>query len=364
MNNRIECANAFFFYYINQIGGVETFFYEIAKKYHAYDITVFYISGDPEQIKRLRQYVKVIQLTNQSVKCEKAFFNYNISYIDRFHAKEYYSIIHADYKAQGLMPQTHPKIKYIGVSELACKSFSELTGKPCELCYNPLTIEKPKKVLTLITASRLTKEKGKDRMIKLGSMLDKAGIPYIWYVFTNDKKGIDNPHMIYMQPSLDIRNYLANADYMVQLSDTESYCYTLVEALCVGTPVIVCNWPVLKELGVTEDYGFILDFDMKKVPLEEIYNKKFDFTYTPKEDNWDNILSHTPATYLTEDSGKCDALVLYNFVDKYSGKHWSKGETIYNLDINRAREINNSQWCILNKKQLLSFAENKKEPVN
>ena len=59
--------NVFFFYNINSIGGVETFFWELAKKYHKkYDITVYYVTGDPKQISRLRQYVEVIQYKNQN----------------------------------------------------------------------------------------------------------------------------------------------------------------------------------------------------------------------------------------------------------------------------------------------------------
>jgi glycosyltransferase involved in cell wall biosynthesis len=39
---------------------------------------------------------------------------------------------------------------------------------------------------------------------------------------------------------MEIYDDLRRADYVVQLSDTESFCYTMVEALSVGTPVIVC----------------------------------------------------------------------------------------------------------------------------
>jgi hypothetical protein len=42
-----------------------------------------------------------------------------------------------------------------------------------------------------------------------------------------------------MQPELNIRNYIADADYTVQLSDTEAYCYTMIESLLLKTPVIV-----------------------------------------------------------------------------------------------------------------------------
>ena len=65
------------------------------------------------------------------------------------------------------------------MSQSVCDVFTELTGLPCTLCYNPITIEKPKRVLYLISATRLTREKGKDRILKLAKALDNAGIPYI-----------------------------------------------------------------------------------------------------------------------------------------------------------------------------------------
>ena len=173
-------TNIFYFYYLNKIGGVETFFYEIAKKYCDNDITVFYSYGDLKQIQRLKKYIRVIKYTGQNIKCKKAFFNYNLKPIDNIEAEKYYEIIHANYKDLGIHPNVHNKInEYIGVSQSVCDVFTELTGLPCTLCYNPITIEKPKRVLYLISATRLTREKGKDRILKLAKALDNAGIPYI-----------------------------------------------------------------------------------------------------------------------------------------------------------------------------------------
>lgn len=61
-------------------------------------------------------------------------------------------------------------------------------------------------------------------MIKLAEKLDKANIKYLWLVFTNDTKAINNSNIIYMKPRLDIRPYLASLKgigYGVQLSDCE-----------------------------------------------------------------------------------------------------------------------------------------------
>ena len=316
----MECkyyTNVFYFNNINRIGGVETFFYEIAKKYCDNDITIFYSYGDLKQIQRLKKYIRVIRYTGQKIKCKKVFFNYNLKPIDNIQAEKYYEIIHANYKDLGIHPNVHVKInEYIGVSQSVCDAFTELTGLPCTLCYNPITIEKPKRVLYLISATRLTAEKGKDRILKLAKALDEAKIPYIWTIFTNDTKVIKHPRIIFMEPQLNIRDYIAKSDYTVQLSDTEAYCYTMIESLLLNVPVIVTPWPCLKELNITNDYGFILPFDMSDIPVNEIYNKKFNFKYNLKSDNWDKILEPSESTYKEELNSKYIVEALKTYQDR------------------------------------------------
>lgn len=326
--------NILYFSYINKIGGVESFFYYLAKQYKDYDITIIYKSGDREQIKRLRNYVRVVKYKGQEIECDKAFFNYSIDIIDNVKAKEYYQIIHADYKAQGLKPILNKKLKYIGVSKLACDSFEELTGIKPILIYNPIEIDKPKKVLNLISATRLTKEKGKERIIKLGRLLNENNIPYIWTIFTDDINVIDNPNIVYMKPRLDITNYIANSDYLIQLSDNEAYCYSVVESLLVGTPVIVTDMPVMKEIGINKDNGFILDFDLNNVPIKEIYEKKFNFKYEPPKSEWDKYLQKGKSTYQEELKKvyKVEAIIEYD--DLELKRRVIKGER---FDVSRKR---------------------------
>ena len=229
---------------------------------------------------------RCIKYNGEHIKCKRIFFNYNLDIINNVEAEEYYQIAHGDYKAMGIKPNTHEKItNYLGVSQLVCDTYEEVTGHKTELCYNPISVGKPKKILHLISATRLTKEKGRERIVKLGELLNKADIPYIWTIFTDDKNVINNPNIIYKQPTLDIINYIADSDYLVQLSDNEGYCYSVVESLMLGTPVIVTDMPVMKEVGVNETNGFILDFDLTNVPIKEIYKGLPKFKYTPKKDN-------------------------------------------------------------------------------
>ena len=172
-------SNVFYIPHFNVIGGIETYIYELAKKYSKYDITVVYSYGDYKQIARLSKYVRVIKNNGEKIKCKRLFIMYK-SNLDLFEADYIIQITHADYKAQNLTPNKDPRInEHYAVSKEVAKSYEEISGLETKVCYNPLTIDKPKKVLKLISATRLTKEKGKDRILKLANALDNANIPFV-----------------------------------------------------------------------------------------------------------------------------------------------------------------------------------------
>lgn len=338
--------NIFYFRHINEIGGVETMFYMLAKKYHDRDMTIFFTSGDPKQIARLRKYVRVRQhFKGEKIKCEKAFFNYNLDIIDDVEADEYVQVIHCDFKQYakiGVKPNINPKInKYIAVSHTAANAFEEITGIKPEVCYNPLLTEKPKKILHLITASRLTMEKGKDRMIKLADQLDAAGIPYIWTVFTNDTNAIRNPNVIFMKPRIDgITDFIADADYLVQLSDTEGYSYSIIESLSVGTPVIVTDLPVLTEMKVENGVnGFILPFDMNDIPIEKIYEGLQPFVYEANKDRWDKIMAKGKSTYKAEQKEKVTIKPVKKYFDLQMNRLVEASEQPFQVTRERAETL-------------------------
>ena len=293
-------TNLFYFQTINSIGGVETFFYQLAKKYgKTHDITIMYSNGDPAQIKRLSQYVRVKRWSGEKVKCKKCFVAFNAKFLDNVEADEYIQMLHGDYKSLGIIPDRHPKVqRYVAVSEVVRSAYEEITGDRAVVSYNPYTVEKPKKVLRLISATRLTPDKGLKRMEQLAAALDEAGVKYIWDVYTDSPRLVKNPNIYLREPRLDIIDFIADADYYVQLSDAEGYCYSIVEALSVGTPVIVTNIRVLPEIGVENGVnGFVLPFDMSEIPIKEICKGLKKFKYTPLEDCWDEILLPTPPDY-------------------------------------------------------------------
>lgn len=315
--------------HINVIGGVETFAYEMAKKYSKdYDITVMYIDGDPQQIRRLKKYVRVTKWCGQEINCEKMFVAYGSNdLIEKTHAKELWWMLHADYHAYGISPIISPRITgFIAVSNFVAETNKKHFGINAEVCYNPISTDKPKRALRLISATRLTKEKGKHRMTALANALDAAGIPFTWEVFTNDVDGIPNENVIYRKPRLDIAPFLCAADYVVQLSDHEGYSYTINEALCFGVPVIVTDLPSMRELGVVDGKtGFLLPLDMSEIPTERIAKGLKRFKYEPRLDRWTDYLATGKGTYEEEKNAPVRVRCKQYYFDIVLNKYQSPG---------------------------------------
>lgn len=333
----LEYKNVFYFNDINSIGGVETMFWNLARKYGpTHDITIMYQQADPKQLERLQKLVHCIKYDGTPIKCEKLFCNFDISPMDKVEAKEYSVIMHSDYHARNIIPPKHEKInRYIGVSQNVCNTAMEKLNCHAELCYNPIVVDKPRKVLHLVSATRLTMEKGKDRMKKLADALTTADIPFVWTVYTNDLTPIDNPNVIYCKPRLDIADFIADADFLVQLSDTEGYSYTVLEALCMGTPVIVTPCPVYAEMGLNEKNSITLPFDMSDIPVKKIAKGlKKGFEYKPHDDRWDELLAPGEGNYREYLKQIVDIKILWDYFDLELNRIVKSGEI---LTVKRSR---------------------------
>lgn len=336
----MEIRNVFYFKKISYIGGCESWFWYLSKKYK--NMIIYYKEGHPDQIKRLAQNVEVRKYKeNEIIECDNFFCCYNPDIIDNVHAKMYAHIIHCDYKNVWFKPFLNEKFdKYIAVSKLAGESFKELTGKDYELIYNPISIDRPKTekyndgILHLISATRLTKEKGLKRMQILAKKLDKAGVKYIWEIYTNRRREAVGNNAVYKEPKLDITKEIAKADYLVQLSDCESYCYSVVEALMVGTPVIVTDLPVFKELGVKHgENAVICNMEMSNVDLDYIKLKLKEFNYNPPEDKWSKYLakdsSYDPNDKTTVRTLKKYTDIVLGRLDRYKEYEMTKARASY-----------------------------------
>ena len=319
--------------HVSRIGGVETFFYEMARKYADRDLTLLYKSGDAEQLRRVAQYIRVKKWDGKPVCCRQAIFGYSFEPgdLDLIRAEEYIQVIHADFLV--LRDVIKPKLdrrfsRYIAVSENNAVTFEQVCGVRCEVCYNPITVDKPRKVLHLISATRLSHEKGFGRMQQLAAALDAAGVRYVWTIYTDSNLRINSPNVLYAGTRLDIRDYVADADYLVQLSDTEGYPYSLLEALCLGTPVIVTDLPSNPDSQVVDGVnGWVLPFDMSEIPVEKIVRGLKKFRYEPREDRWGDILLPSVSTWAEERAQGVTVEATCRFQDLEAGCIREKGES-------------------------------------
>lgn len=328
-------SSIFYFKKISKIGGTEQFLYEIAKKYKDWDITVFFDEADKNQLKRLKQLVRCKKrIKGEKIMCKKAFFNFNIDAIDDIESTEnYYAFVsHANYEEIGYKPPIeHPKLNhFIGVSQFATDKLNEYGNKlglnfKAVKCYDPLTLEPKQKVPIIVSACRLDdKVKGGERTLKLIDALDryceKNNRQYLWLIFTN-KTSIEltSPNAIYMQPRVDVRPYIAMADWVAQLSnDMETYCYTTNEANGYGVPIITTPLSVYKELPVTDNERIVLDWDCSNV--DEIARLIFEkevkpFNYNPPKDEWDKFLANDKSNYEEEKNMKVKVRCVRDYFD-------------------------------------------------
>ena len=342
MSKTYHLKNVIYFPSFNSIGGVETYCYEMALKFgEDYDITIVYRNGDPAQMRRLSDVCRVIKFREgDKIVCDVFLFGWGWDIMDSVEAKEYVQTYHADFKARGISPCMDKRVtKRYGVAENTTKGIREHFGIEVSTMYNPYTPKKPRKVLNLISATRLSPDKGYNRMLKLAEALEKADIPYLWTIYTDKPRDTGHPSMVCMPQRLDILDFIANADYLVQLSDSEGYSYSIVEALSVGTPVICTEFGVAAEQGVENGKtGFILPFDMSEIPVEDIYKGVKKFKYAPRESHYEQILAEGKSNYRKDPSAIVKVKTLKHYIDLQLKRDVMAGE-VFEVRLDRAEHL-------------------------
>lgn len=284
-----------------------------------YSITIVFNSCDYYQLQRLNECVECIKYEKgMKLKCERAFFNFNIDIIDDVESTEnYYAFIaHASFEHYGYHPPIdNPKLNhFFGVSDFASSKLVEYASKymhrdiTCQRVYNPLTLEPKEKVMHLVSACRLNDEvKGGKRTQELIKALDKYckdhNRHYIWTIFTNTMNlpKIDSNNVCYMSPRVDVRPYIQDADIVLQLSnDMETYCYTLNEAWEYGVHTISTPLSVLNELPIPKGANCILEYDCSNIDdvVKHIFEDKLEpFEYHSPKSDWNKYLANGKREY-------------------------------------------------------------------
>lgn len=299
----IEHSNIIYMPNISALGGIETYVYELVKKYKDLDICVVTKRIDEKQHKRLQELCPVYIHTNQKIQCDVAIINYDISIID-FISKnaKIYQCVHYDFTSSiypiNDIPKAHPRITaYLGITQYLTDALKKYYNNTM-LCYNPLTIDEDKPII-IVSATRLHKNKGVERMKKLIKAMDKRNINYLWICLTGDINVLDHPKVVMIKNRLDVSNWLSLADYVCLLSDSEACSYTLNEALYRNIPIITTPLPYLEELGVKDGINsYIVEFDCSNI--EDVANKIKDipkFKFNKPEDKYKDLFTNIKGNY-------------------------------------------------------------------
>lgn len=299
----------------NLIGGVERFVENFCKRMSKnYKITLLFDWVESNDLLfEISDFVDVIKIDHSKTYKYDLFVNstaWRYSPYENIEAKKVVQVVHADYRhviaTWNFKYVKHEKTTHhVCVGEIVKEAFEEATPYKCDaVIYNLLdnTIKyEPKKrngILSLVTCSRLSGEKGFKRMLQLAQQLDSKKIPYIWNVYGNISHNFAKqvvswfkncPNVIFKGVTREPFKEINKADYLVQLSDTEGFAYSVYEAMQVKTPCIITPFASGKEQITNGVNGYILPFEMNNIDFEKILKRDLvvpEFEELGKEEDW------------------------------------------------------------------------------
>lgn len=344
LNGKIVVYRSF----LSMIGGIESAIYNLCKTLGSkYDITFIYDTADQMQLFRLRKLVRCVKYDNQQINCDKfIFYGFNPTKIlDTVTAKDIIQQICCDVEAVNFRQKIHPRVTQVFADSLASKKTFQKIHNPikCGVLHNIFIKSEHKRVLNLMTASRLSWEKGYDRMKKMAKRMHELNIPFTWEVFTNDKPNENIDGLIFRESCLNVLDYMSNKDYGVQLSETESWCCTASEFLLAGIPMILTDFPSATEQVQDGVNGYILKRDLSNLDLviQKMYETKlvgFDYQILSEEE-WRKVLGQKSKSDYKYNLA--DVIMMkskMNYYDTVLGKHVSAGE-IFEATLDRAKVL-------------------------
>lgn len=330
---------------LDQINGRTSFVYNFCQQMKDYyDIAVIYESGDMSAVKKLRQIVDVRKLGTRAIKCDTLIVN--SIHEDAPSVFAYDQKIQMCHACKTNKAWKIPKSdRTVFVSQTAMDSWNE-NG---QVIHNMISQDN-NRPLMLVSATRVSEEKGQYRIVEFGRLLKSRGVNFIWLLFTDlTIKGMTEG-MIKMPPVADISGFIKSADYVVHLSDSEAYSYVILESLINQTPLIVTPLPMLDEIGFKDKKnGYIVPFEMDAVTddtMDAIVHKIPQFTFKYDNDTlvqeWRDILGDSTPTksYLPDQAVTVRVLAEYDDIELT--KHMTVGEFV-KMPIARAEYLQNEK---------------------
>lgn len=308
-------------------GGIEKCLELLTKEiYKNYDIDIVYTDDsilDPNIVNILKQYANVYKIENQTIICDVCVWCY--LYFDYkklkqlIKAKKNIAWIHS-------MPRILPNCllddnEFVNdIDNFVCVSnavknhlniqkegqvihnFMDKDIKKLASAFNPYS-DIDNNVLKLTVVSRLSSGKGFERLLLLTNTLKDKNINFSIKIVGKGRKREqeikDNfknfKEVEFIGYQENPYPYVKYADYLVQLSDDESWCNSITEAKILGTPVIVTNFESSKEQITNLENGIVIDlldtnFEKYIEPIlnnkQKLKDKLTDFHYENELNEW------------------------------------------------------------------------------
>lgn len=266
-----------------------------------FELTILYDKIYEPTKKAFERYFEVIQRKEDvNYACDRLSVTYSTYYYPKniLTMESNFMFIHgnmSDYPSSRKYKYDN-YTKYIAVSAIAAeKAKGFFPTEYIDHILNPIKLdyEEVKPHLKLVSAQRNDPIKKGERIHFISQILDEEKIPYTWNVFTDTCPYEDKVYggVIYRQSVQNPLPYINDADYYVQLSDSEACSYSVMEALALNTKVVVTPLECYKEMNMDEEQGFIIPFELfdptNKEKLREVVRQ----IYSQKDKKMHNKLS-------------------------------------------------------------------------
>jgi glycosyltransferase involved in cell wall biosynthesis len=186
--------------------------------------------------------------------------------------KKKIQIVHTDLKFFNVTPP--PADLYIAVSDMVKNKLKEDFNIDAVMIPNLLGKVGGERVIRLITLTRLEKNKGIERMVKMAKKMEEMGILFEWSVYGEGLLEMwlreNMPlSMSYKGNKPNATSFIEGNNYLVQLSDSEGFCYSAYEALLLGIPVLITKWEGSEKLVAEQGInGYRLEMDLSNLTSE------------------------------------------------------------------------------------------------
>ena len=274
-----------------RLGGSETWILNICLVYKdKYDITIYY----PDNLHigenvakgaydRLAQMVKLVPVSTEKIECDVAIFAFDYFHLPLVEAKKKFLFIHPG-DGHGNHPRTPDGYEdfdgVVGVSQYTVDKMKKwCPGLDVMRVYNPV----PEKQLRLISLSRSAKDKGWKRMQALARKLHSRGVDFQWDVYTDYQGVVTSKYMNFCRPTIDVVDKLRNSDFLVQLSDHESFGYSMVEGMQYSK-LIVTDIEILPEMGINKKNAVIVP--LKNADYDSVVDDILSRCYVPPKTDY------------------------------------------------------------------------------